>query len=199
MGYHNAGFDVTGVDSEPQPRYPFKFIQADAFQFVAMHGHEFDVIHASPPCQRYSRISRVSGRQEKHPDLVARTRETLQYSGKPYIIENVPGAPLTNYVMLCGTMFGLHVLRHRLFECNPMILMSPYSCNHWSRSINGGRNGDQEHPEGKFITVTGSVHPIRMAESAMGIDWMTRSELTQAIPPAYTEWLGGEMRRITGL
>lgn len=193
MGYSRAGFEVVGVDKDPQPRYPFEFHQADALEYLAEHYQEFDVIHASPPCQRYSRITRMNGTQENHPDLLQASIDALDKTGKPYIVENVPGAPMKNYLMLCGTMFGLKVFRHRLFITNPQILMAPMSCNHYGRSCNGGKNGDQKHPDGEFITVTGSVHPIAKAKKAMGIDWMNRAELVEAIPPAYTEWLGGQM------
>ncbi|MBE7535410.1 MAG: DNA cytosine methyltransferase [Anaerolineales bacterium] len=193
MGFSRAGFEVVGVDIKPQPRYPFEFHQADALEYLAEHYQEFDVIHASPPCQRYSRITKVTGNPENHPDLLQPSVDALKKTGKPYIVENVPGAPMENYLMLCGTMFGLHVFRHRLFMCNPQIIMSPMSCNHDDRSSNGGKNGDQKHPEAKYITVTSAVSPISKAKKAMGIDWMNRAELVEAIPPAYTEWLGGQM------
>lgn len=193
MGYSRAGFEVVGVDIKPQPRYPFEFHQADALEYLAEHYQEFDVIHASPPCQRYSRITKVTGKPENHPDLLQPSVDALKKTGKPYIVENVPGAPMENYLMLCGTMFGLQVFRHRLFMCNPQIIMSPMSCNHDDRSSNGGKNGDQKHPEAKYITVTSAVSPISKAKKAMGIDWMNRAELVEAIPPAYTEWLGRQM------
>jgi DNA (cytosine-5)-methyltransferase 1 len=189
-GYHRAGFEVVGVDKEPQPHYPFEFHLADAFEYLAKHYQEFDIIHASPPCQRYSRIT---GRKEDHPDLLQVTLDALRKTNRPYILENVPGAPMQNYVMLCGTMFGLRVFRHRLFMCNPQITFAPALCNHYDHSSNGGRNGDKKYPDAKFITVTGSVHPIAKAKKAMGIEWMTRAELVDAIPPAYTEWLGKTM------
>lgn len=195
MGYHRAGFNVVGVDKEPQPRYPFEFHQADALEYLANHWHKFDVIHASPPCQRYSRITKINSKKD-HPDLLGPTIEALESIRKPYIVENVADAPMLNYFMLCGTMFGLKVFRHRLFVTDPMMFMSPMTCNHYDRSSNGGRNGDQRHPESKFITVTGSVSPISKAKTAMGIDWMNRYELTQAIPPAYTEWIGKQMMEI---
>lgn len=190
MGYHMAGFDVVGVDIEPQPRYPFEFHQADALVFLKKHWREFDVIHASPPCQFYARITRLAGRPTNHPDLLKPTIELLEKIGKPYIVENVMDAPLENYLMLCGTMFGLKVFRHRKFVTNPPIMISPRSCNHYGRSSNGGLNGDQRHPDAPFITVVGSVHPIAKAKAAMQIDWMNRSELVQSIPPAYTKWIG---------
>src|SRR5574337_20985 len=112
MGYHRAGFDVVGVDINPQQRYPFEFHQADAMTFD-LSG--FDAIHASPPCQAYTVLG---GREDlsHYPDLVDAVRERLQASGKPWIIENVPGAPLRDPITLCGAMFGLRRYRHRLFE-----------------------------------------------------------------------------------
>ena len=187
VGYHRAGFDVVGVDNRPMPRYPFEFHQADALEFIAEHGREFDVIHASPPCQAYS-VTR-SLHNNEHPDLVGATRDALRATGKPYVIENVPGAPLKNYVILCGTMFGLLVVRHRWFECEPAILMAPRACDHWGHVAPKGTfctfgNGAD------YLTVTGGNFLIDEARTAMGIDWMTCDELSQAIPPAYTQWLG---------
>ena len=195
MGYHMSGFKVVGVDKYTQPRYPFEFHEADALEFCAEHYHEFDLIHASPPCQKYSRITKVSSKKQ-HPDLLQPTIDALNKTEKPYIVENVPGAPMQNYIVLCGTMFGLKVIRHRLFITKPVIFMSPATCNHYGRSSNGGRNGDQKHPDAPFITVTGSVHPIAKAKAAMQINWMNRDELTEAIPPLYTLWLGEQFIRI---
>jgi DNA (cytosine-5)-methyltransferase 1 len=109
MGYSLAGFNVVGVDIKPQPRYPFEFHQADAIEYVQAHGREFDAIHASPPCQAYSMTQRIAGKT--HPDLVGATRAALQATGKPYVIENVPGAPLVDPVLLVGSMFGLRTMR----------------------------------------------------------------------------------------
>jgi len=114
MGYHLAGFEVTGVDIQPQPRYPFRFVQADALAYLADHGHEYDAFHASCPCQLYSATQRIQGRD--HPDLIGATRTALENTGRPWVIENVPGAPLRDPVLLCGAMFGLRTYRHRLFE-----------------------------------------------------------------------------------
>lgn len=185
MGYHRAGFEVVGVDHVHQKRYPFEFRQADALEFIREHGREFDVIHASPPCQRYS-VTR-SLHNNEHPDLVGPTRAALQKVGKPYVIENVPGAPLMNYVILCGTMFELRVIRHRWFECEPPILMAPHTCNHWAKCA---RTSKIPNPD-QFWSIAGKFGGTKSAAAAMGIDWMTRDfELSQAIPPAYTEWLG---------
>lgn len=184
-GYAEAGFDVTGVDIAPQKHYPYRFVQGDALAFVREHGHLFDVIHASPPCQRYSAMTSAAGTRAKHPDLIGPLRDLLRASGKPYIIENVPGAPLENPVMLCGTMFGLKVYRHRLFESNVHLYTFAHK-KHTERAPRAGR-GANEHG---WISVAGHISNVAAARAAMGIDWMTRDELAQAIPPAYTRWLG---------
>jgi DNA (cytosine-5)-methyltransferase 1 len=126
MGYHRAGFEVVGVDINPQKHYPFEFHQGDAIEYLREQGKEFDVIHASPPCQRYSKSVKKINRKN-HPDLIFNTRTQLITSCRPYIIENVPGSPLINPIVLCGTMFGLDVKRHRLFESNA-ILTNPPQC-----------------------------------------------------------------------
>lgn len=201
IGYHRAGFaEIVGVDIKPQNHYPFEFVQGDALEYVALHGRKFDVIHASPPCQQYSVTRNLSN--GNHPDLVEDIRASLQESGKPYIIENVPGSPLVNPLVLCGTMFNLRVIRHRLFECDPVIWFPPYICNHWGKTSSSGRGKSIENPTGyirgsfeyfDFITVVGHDFVVSDARIAMGIDWMTGRELSQAIPPAYTEWLGGQI------
>jgi len=192
-GYYLAGFDVVGVDIEPQPNYPFPFHQADALEFLDQHWQEFDVIHASPPCQRYSRITKWTSKKE-HPDLLQPTLEALKKTGKPYIVENVPGAPMQNYLLLCGTMFGLRVFRHRLFLCNPAITFSPMACNHHSYSSNSVRGTDRaKYKNGEFVTVTGHITNLPRVRRAMGISWMSRAEIVEAIPPAYTEWIGKQL------
>ncbi len=196
VGYHQAGFtNITGVDIVSMPRYPFRFIQADALEYLARHGQEFDVIHASPPCQAYSVTAPLSS--GNHPALVGQIRLALYETGRPYIIENVPGAPLMNPLMLCGTMFGLGVLRHRLFECNPEIWFPPASCAHDGRTTGNrcARAGITRTPSAekdgyRFITVAGNNYLADEGRRAMGIDWMTKKELSQAIPPAYTKWIG---------
>lgn len=188
VGYHRAGFEVVGVDIEPQPKFPFEFVQADAMTFP-LDG--FDAIHASPPCQRYSRINRGMGTADQYPDLIAPVRERLERSGVPWVIENVEGAPLRWPVVLCGTMFGLRTTgglwlrRHRLFETSFAMLVRP--CRHpRSPSIGVYGNGTNFHHRrrlGRNITTNEQ-------REAMGINWMARAELTQAIPPAYTEYIG---------
>ncbi len=190
MGYHRAGFRVVGVDIKPQPHYPFMFIQADATKFpykskgaFALAG--FDVIHASPPCQAYS-VSTPD--KSKHPDLAGRVREILAASMLPYVIENVPGAPLRDYVVLCGSSFGLRVRRHRLFETNFPLLAPP--CNHRDQGtpvgVYGGGTGKGQKRGRKVMSSTEAVQ-------VMGMPWATRKEVTQAIPPAYTEFIGSQL------
>lgn len=193
MGFHRAGFEVVGVDIEPQPRYPFEFHQADALEFINTHGHEFDVIHAGPPCQAFTIMQVIQNND--HPDLIAPTRKLLKKIGKPYIIENVPGAPLINPLMLCGTMFGLKVVRHRLFETNPVIWFPPMSCCHNTGGMKKAGHGAS--PNG-FYSIAGKGGPKGTKDGwsrAMDIDWMILTELSQAIPPAYTEWLGKQLLR----
>lgn len=191
MGYGRAGFDVTGVDIAPQPRYPFAFIQADALEYVAEHGREYDVLHASPPCQGYSRMLCVTGGTSK-PKLVAETREALRKTGRPYVIENVEmaKADMRDWVLLCGTAFGLRVRRHRLFETNPMlpILLPPCHCRNGVRDgvLIGHRLRGQKPPGQK-------VPPIftdRELRAAMGVEWMSMAEMREAIPPIYCELVG---------
>ena len=129
-GYAKAGFEVVGVDIDRQPHYPFKFIQADAMELDSKFIASFDAIHASPPCQAYSDLAKRNGNAHEWPRLIEPVREMLMRSGKPYVIENVDGAPLLDPVVLCGTMFkGLRVLRHRLFEANFPIIPPPHGNN----------------------------------------------------------------------
>lgn len=199
-GYARAGFEVVGVDITPQPRYPFEFHQADAIEYVLQHGHEYDVIHASPPCQAYS-VTKHSHSIE-HPDLLAPTREALIAVGRPYIIENVPGAPLLDPVMLCASMFGLRAMdtdgtelalrRHRLFETSFPVPLAPSPCAHDSTPVGGSYGGGRhKRPEDRDKSRRGGYTPATEVRAALiGTDWMTRHGLAQAIPPAYTEWLG---------
>lgn len=189
MGYHRAGFEVVGVDKDYQPRYPFEFHKADALEYVEKHGHEFDVIHASPPCQAYSMASmqwRKSGTE--YPDLVVPTREALKATGKPYVIENVPGAPLINPTILNGALFGLRIRRTRWFETsfNMSLVLRP------SEEKSKFRMG-RPVKEGDVITPVGHFSNVAYARRQMQIDWMNRYELTQAIPPAYTELIGKQI------
>jgi len=204
MGYHRAGFEVIGVDINPQPRYPFEFHQGDALQYCADHGYKFDVIHASPPCQVYSTLAAL-GTNADYPDLVGAMREILVATGKPYIIENVQGAPLINPIKLCGTMFGLKTIRHRLFETAPVIWWPPAPCMHvgrcapimWGDLIRRGHQpGTSQFDLFNYIVVAGNSWLKNDGQIAMEIDWMIKPEMSQAIPPAYTKWLGGQIRAL---
>lgn len=187
MGYHRAGFDVVGVDIDPQPNYPFPFHQGDALKFLRAHGHEFDAIHASPPCQAYSETQKLQGND--HPELIPPIREALKALGLPWIIENVPGSPLIDPVELCGGMFGLHTYRHRLFETS-FPLTAPAHPEHTARQTKMGR----KPKDGEFIHVVGNFSGVAYAREAMDIDWMNRDEMAQAIPPAYTQFIGWQLR-----
>jgi DNA (cytosine-5)-methyltransferase 1 len=190
MGYHRAGFEVVGVDIEPQKHYPFEFHQADAIEYAEKHQDEFDAFHASPPCQEYSRAKGL--KTKEYPKLIEPTRYLFIKIGKPWVIENVPGAPLLNPLVLCGTMFGLRVIRHRLFETSLNIQFAPFCCNHWGKfqpNLIRGRRKLSSLDGYSFICVFGEGFNVKDARFAMGIDWMTGAELAEAIPPAYTEYI----------
>lgn len=193
MGYHKAGFEVVGVDIKRQKNYPFEFYQGDALDFLREHGSEFDVIHASPPCQFYSRLSnpQYPERKNEHPNLIPTTRDLLKLSGRPYVIENVAGSPLENPLVLCGRDFGLKVYRHRLFESNVLLLGIPHT-PHRDQTPKAGTRGNNISPKG-FICVASTTSNVKYARFAMGIDWMTQRELGQSIPPAFTEFIGGQL------
>lgn len=182
MGYHRAGFEVVGVDIKPQKNYPFEFHQADAMTYP-LEG--FDVIHASPPCQAYSNATRHLATGD-FPKLIPEVRRRIAH--KIYIIENVPGAPLINPITLCGALFGLDTYRHRLFESN--IVKMPFIF-HRQHGLKSSRAGHWK--PGTLISVAGNVAPFKYAKIAMGIDWMSREELAESIPPAYTEFIGKQL------
>jgi len=198
-GYQRAGFEVVGVDSTFQPRYcGDAFITAEALEYALAHGDDFDAIHASPPCQHYSKTRKIlqgKGLTPRYESLVEQTRLVLEHLGLPWIIENVPGAPLRLPIVLCGTQFGLRVLRHRLFESNWSIV-PPSKCRH-----NGGTNSHRGYSRGAaYVTIGGHNYNPTEGRAAMGIDWMARDELNEAIPPAYTEYIGRQLRgRLTGV
>lgn len=186
MGLHRAGFDVTGVDINPQKNYPFKFIKSDALT-ADLSG--FDFIWASPPCQRYTMAQNAAKNAMAHPDLIPPIRDSLSKSDKPFVIENVVGAPLVNPVTLCGLAFGLKVKRHRLFESNMPIVGS--GCGDHKQDyyvIFGHEVRNRRHGN-----AAGRKNKITEGRKAMGIEWMTRGELSESIPPAYSEFLGRQI------
>lgn len=187
MGLHRAGFDVIGVDINPMPRYPFPFIKADAVQARIEELGWFDFIWASPPCQKFSVLASREDLSH-YPDLVDPIRQKLIASGKPWVIENVPGAPLRKDLMLCGAMFGLRSYRHRHFEAS-FPLSQPEHPKHVVRVNRRGENRREHWANGGFLTITGDVGTYCGPE-AMGIDWMSGDEMSEAIPPAYAEFIG---------
>lgn len=207
MGYHRAGFEVVGVDIEPQPRYPFEFHQADALTFP-LDG--FDAIHASPPCQHYSIMRNLPWLKDReYWDSVPPTRDRLDESGLPYVIENVAGAPLDG-IMLCGQMFGLRqmdgrpIYRHRLFE-STFFMLAPSHPKHYEAAVPGPHLGSRQNRmsgipsaaqwRSSGIDSGGAGHSgtNKAWGRSVGIDWMNRDQLGQAIPPAYTEWIGRQL------
>ena len=181
VGYHRAGFEVVGVDINPQPRFPFEFHQANALEYP-LNG--FDVIHASPPCQAYSKCTGLNYR-DKHPRLISIIRDRLKMSGVTFVIENVEGARkfLEQPIMLCGSMFGLPIRRHRYFEIKPNFILFRPPCNH------------KPNP----VYITGTPRPkhgprkdplASVRRAAMETPWMTIKDMDEAIPPAYTHYIG---------
>lgn len=220
MGYHRAGFTVYGVDINPQPRYPFAFLQADVLEVLAalLRGErvafthpdgttellgldDFDLIHASPPCQAFSRTKTLHSNE--HPELVEPTRDALVATGMPYIIENVVGAPLIDPLVLCGTEFGLtapdvdgrplKLIRHRLFESN-VALTRAGVCNHdpsvLTASVYGAGGGWGPAHRDSATRRGGYVPHTDVCRALLGVDWTTKHELSQVVPPAFTEHLG---------
>jgi len=182
-GYARAGFDVLGVDINPQPNYPYPFVQGDAVYYLRAHGGDFDAIHASPPCQGYSNAQRIQKRE--HPMLIDVVREALVWLGRPYVIENVEGAPLKDPVTLCGAMFGLRTYRHRLFESNVPIAVPAHPV-HVERQVKMGR---PVRP-GDFYQAVGNFSNVGYARDDMGVPWMNRDGIRECIPPAYAEHVG---------
>lgn len=196
-GYRLAFPDayIYGIDINPQPNYPFCFIKGDAMLWAKELLGPFDLIHASPPCQAFSitgNLARAQGKQASTIDLLTPLRPLLAASGKPYIIENVRGAPMRDPVTLCGSTFGLGVRRHRLFESN-LDLLPHGPCRH----------KEQGRPVGVYHVMNDSIpsggttaKTLEEGQEAMGIDYMTWNELKEAIPPAYTLFLGRQIRAI---
>jgi DNA (cytosine-5)-methyltransferase 1 len=185
MGYYLAGFDVVGVDIRPQPNYPFPFHQADGLEYCAAHGHEYDLIHGSWPCERYATVTRWRGNPDDHPDLIGPGREVMQATGRPWVMENVPETATAGLLrpdyLLCGTQFGLKVRRHRVFETS------------W------GGGGDLVAPCWHHKGLLAFEHKGERAYAdAMGCTWMTNLEARKAVPPAYTQWIAGQFLTLEG-
>jgi DNA (cytosine-5)-methyltransferase 1 len=185
MGLYRAGFDVIGIDIKPQPRYPFRFIRGDALR-PPVDLARFDFVWASPPCQRYTRAQNAAKNSDAHPDHIPAVRAMLQACARAYAIENVVGAPLINPAVLCGLAFGLKVKRHRLFETS-FYMVTPPCPSHdvdyfviFGHEVRNRRKGDAADRKNR----------IAEGRKAMDIDWMTRGELSEAIPPAYSEFVG---------
>lgn len=201
VGFHRAGFDVIGVDAKPHPDYPYELVVRNAMEVLSDRTYldQFDVVAASPPCPRYSTITPSSTR-DKHPDLIPPVRDALRQWGGLYIIENVPGAArhMDHPVRVCGSAFGLAVRRHRYFESNAFLV--PTECFHEAQGrpvgVYGDHAQDDEHYRRPDGTRRGNkAKSIEDAQQAMGIDWMTDwDDLTDAIPPAYTHYLGEQLR-----
>lgn len=208
-GYQLAGYAVTGVDFHKRRHHPagVEFVEADVLDVLADLAflRSFDLIHASPPCKVHTRLTGLmegQGRSASHPDLLPQTRAALDLAGVPYIIENVEGAPLLPHVMLCGSMFDLHTFddqgerrwlkRHRLFELGGWGLMGwglQPECRHPAR---GRPLGVYSNDPGKLVPGGGAIATLAQARDLMGIEWMSWRAITQAIPPAYTLYLGRE-------
>lgn len=190
MGYWLAGFEVLGVDIEPRPNYPFPFVRADAVSYVRKHGHRFDLLHGSWPCQHRAAITKGTNRhlQDTYPDLLPEGREAMLAAGRPYVIETTGCRP---DVVLCGTQFGLPILRHRKFEVHGWFPMALPHVKHRGR-VRGHRHGVKY--EGDYVAIYGKgggKASVPEAQAALGIYWTdVHEELTEAIPPAYTQFLG---------
>lgn len=198
VGYHRAGFDVTGVDIETHPDYPYELVAADAMSVLADHRFlsGFDVVHASPPCPRYSVATRATKTSDQHPDLVGPVRDALTAWGGMWAIENVPGAPMPNAVMVCGAAMGLKwIRRHRLFESDQLLMSPGCACDGEGSVSVFGHSGEDRRKSTLAARGHALGHvPIAEVRELMGVGWMTRREdVSDAIPPAYTEYIGSQL------
>lgn len=198
VGYNRAGFDVTGVDIEPHPDYPFELIVADALDVLedAEFLSQFDVRHASPPCPRYSIATRATKTSDNHPDLVQPVREALNAAGGLWVMENVIGAPMPDAVMVCGAAMGLRsIRRHRLFESNALLMTPGCACDGEGSISVFGHSGEDRRKStlAAHGRILGHVRLTEVRE-LMGVPWMTRREdISDAIPPVYTEYIGEQI------
>ena len=194
MGYHRAGFDVVGVDIAPQLDYPFEFHRGDALSFLTEHWRGFTVVHTSPPCQASTALTKGTNRGRSYPQLIPDTRRLLRGTGLPTVIENVQGSALRRDLTLCGEMFGLDVIRHRYFEIAYATATQPVHRAHRGR-VRGWRHG--AYYDGPYVAVYGDgggKGSVPEWQAAMGIDWTDdRKAIAEAIPPAYTEYLGAQL------
>lgn len=195
VGYHRAGFDrIVGVDINPMPNYPFEFHRGDAIEFIKEHGHEFDVRHASFPCQSQTALTKGTNKGREYPNLIPDGRAALLGIGGPFVMENVQGSELRRDLMLCGEMFGLSVIRHRIFEIEGARIETPEHVAHRGR-VAGMRHG--QWFQGPYFAVYGEgggKGTVAQWREAMGIDWTwNRKEIAEAIPPAYTEFIGRQL------
>ena len=215
MGYHRAGFEVVGVDIKPQPNYPFEFVQLDALGVLkgkvaaiaewGDEGNAFDAIHASPPCQHFTKYGNThKDIKDRYEDLIEPTRKLLKFTGLPYVIENVERSPLVNPIRLCGSMFDRKgtndIQRHRLFETN-WPLAAPGQCDHSIWRPNRYTGGRSIERGGAHVLCRKTMEigkwgiPLETQKWGMGVDWsITVRELSEAIPPAYTEYVGFQLR-----
>lgn len=191
MGYALAGYEVTGVDIVARPRYPFRFVLGDALEYLEAHGQEYDLIHASPPCQGYSHLTPAKNRGD-HAKLIPAVRELVKRLGKPYVIENVAGArhELENPLMLCGSMFGLRTQRHRYFETNHE-LDAPRKCDHSTLPLLVTTASKASRAKRHALGM--KPKSVKNAPEAYGIGWMSCDGLKEAIPPAFTQFIGYEL------
>lgn len=193
-GYHQAGFDVVGVDIEPQPDYPFTFVQGDALLYLSRYFRNFDAVHASPPCQASTALTKGTNAGRVYVNLIPATRDLLAQIGRPSVIENVQGSDLRRDLTLCGEMFGLGVIRHRYFEVSGFNATQPVHKPHRGR-VRGWRHG--AYHDGPYVAVYGDgggKGSVSEWQAAMGIDWTDdRKAIAEAIPPAYTELIGRQL------
>lgn len=201
MGYSRAGFDeIVGVDTLPQKYYPFEFVQADALEYLAAFGQEFDAIHASPPCQRWTSYARRPNHVRQSPDLIDPIRQVFITMGCLWVIENIAGAPLESPIMLCGSMFDppMAIRRHRFFESNIELTNPIWPCRHRLRGPQFPSSTNRRANFRLTVQIGAWNTPEYIQQTAMGIYWMPVAKLSQAIPPAYTQYIGKDLLRHLG-
>lgn len=191
MGLYQAGFEVVGVDFQYQPNYPCKFLEDDVFNLELEWIRKFDFVWASPPCQMFTAYARNNEHVGKYPDLIGDVRKLLKNAEVWWVIENVPGASLRNYIKLCGSSFGLDIRRHRIFESNFWI--QPVRCRHGWQKPRFPCATNRNYLR-KTVEIGVWRIPLETQRKAMGMDWMNRLELSQAVPPAYSKYIGEQWK-----